>query len=316
MPDLWLLTASFVASVVCAAGACFVVLWPGTRSRGLEKVSESLRGVCGFTAGVLAGLAVQGICPAFPPTTALDRWLLIALPMLLLADVVAAQAPLVRGHGLLLRVLAAVAAVPGILFGSVHLQAAPEWSLLPGLTLGGLLITVFACALVAVVATLAETSSGISVVSRAALCVLTLQVAGLTVMLGGWIRGGALALPFAGSCGGMLLTGAVLSRATAVAVTIRWACLSLCGVVLLGHFFGRLTLFQGLLLLLAAVIPPQLPSLQCLRSGRRHSIAVCLLTLLILAAVLVPALAAFAERMRPLLSGMVLERISELIQRG
>lgn len=313
MPDLWLLTASFVASAVCAAGACLVMLCTGSRSSGLVKGSESLWAGCGFALGVLAGLAVQGIRPAFPPTTALDRWLLIALPVLLLSDVVASNAPPIRRSGLLLRVLAVVVAVPIILFGSVHLQAAPEWSLLPGLTLGGLLITVCACALTAFVATLAEISSGISVVPRATLCVLTLQVAGLTVMLGGWVRGGAMALPCAGSCAGLLLTGVALSRETPVAVTIRWACLSLCGVVLLGYFFGRLTLLQAVLLLLAAVIPPPMPGL---RSARRRSVCRCLLTLLILAAVLVPALVAFAERMRPLMSGTALKQILELIQRG
>jgi hypothetical protein len=312
MPDLWLLMASFVASAVCAAGACFVMLCSGSRLSGPAKVSESSRAVCGFASGVLAGLAVQGLRPAFPPTTALDRWLLIALPVLLLADIVASNSPPIRRSGLMARGLAAAAAVPIILFGSVHLQAAPEWSLLPGLTSGGLLITVCTCALTALVATLACIPSEISAVPRATLCVLTLQVAGLTVMLGGWVRGGAMALPFAGSCAGMLLTGVAMSQVTVVAATIRWTCLSLCGVVLLGHFFGRLTWLQAVLLLFAAVIPP-LPGL-C--SSRGRGIFCSLLTLLILAAVLVPALAAFAERMRPLMSGMVLEQMPEVIQPG
>ena len=312
MPDLWLLTASFVASAVCAAGACFVMLCSGSRLSGPAKVSESSRAVCGFASGVLAGLAVQGIRPAFPPTTALDRWLLIALPVLLLADIVASNGPPNRRSGLIVRGLAAAVAVPIILFGSVHLQAAPAWLLLPGLTAGGLLITVCACALTVLVATLASISSEISAVPRATLCLLTLQVAGFTVMLGGWVRGGAMALPFAGSCAGMLLTGFALSQVTVVAVMIRWTCLSLSGVVLLGHFFGRLTWLQAVLLLFAAVIPP-LPGL-C--SARRRGTFCYLLTLLILAAVLIPALAAFAERMRPLMSGMVLERIPKLNQPG
>jgi len=132
------------------------------------------------------------------------------------------------------------------------------------------------------------------------------------VMLGGWVRGGAMALPFAGSCAGMLLTGFALSQVTVVAVMIRWTCLSLSGVVLLGHFFGRLTWLQAVLLLFAAVIPP-LPGL-C--SARRRGTFCYLLTLLILAAVLMPALTAFAERMRPLMSGMVLERIPKFNQPG
>lgn len=286
----------------------------GRRTSGAATVSGALRAVCGFALGVLAGLAVQGIRPAVPPMTALDRWLLVAMPVLLLAEGMASNAPPSSRGGLPLRGLAAAASAPIILFGSVHLQSAPEWSLLPGLTVGGLLMTVSACALMAMVSTLACISSGISVVPRATLCVLTLQVAGLTVMLGGWVRGGAMALPLAGSCAGMLLTGVALSWVTVVEVTLRWACLSLCGVVLLGHFFGRLSLLQAVLLLLAAVLPPLVPPLPGLRSVRRRGIVGGLLTLLILAAVIVPAFAAFADRMRPLLSEFDLKQIPERIQ--
>lgn len=73
-------------------------------------------------------------------------------------------------------------------------------------------------------------------------------------------------------------------------------------MVLLGHFFGRLSLLQSGLLIFGAVLPPLVPLPNGLKSGRIRLVVCCLLTLVTLATVLVPAVADFFVRMRPLLS--------------
>ncbi|MEY3173512.1 MAG: hypothetical protein RLZZ436_1426 [Planctomycetota bacterium] len=301
MPDLWLLTSSFFASAICAAAACFAALPRSGRTGSGTGAGPQLAAVGGFAVGVLAGMATQGIAPALPPASGLDRWLLIAIPLLLVVDA-ACFAALFRQQTRLLRLAAAATAAPVILFGSVHLQVTPELTLLPGLTLGGLLTVMAACGTLAAVTMLADRGSEVSMVWRASGSLLVLQAAGMTVMLGGWIRGGAAALPFSGSCAGILLCGLTLRQPATAAVINRWACWSLSGVVLLGHFFGRLSLLQSGLLIFGAVLPPLVPLPNGLKSGRIRLVVCCLLTLVTLATVLVPAVVDFFVRMRPLLS--------------
>jgi hypothetical protein len=136
----------------------------------------------------------------------------------------------------------------------------------------------------------------------AALVILTLQVAAATVMPGGWIRGGAAALPFAGSGPGVLLVLTGLRKSPAAVLVSRWEVWSLCGVVLLGHFFGRLSVLQSLLLLAAPVSASGLLLPKRQVAVRFRAMSRCLFTGLLLALVLIPAIVEFLQRMRPLLS--------------
>ncbi|MFM7058844.1 MAG: hypothetical protein ACKO2P_18185 [Planctomycetota bacterium] len=305
MPDLWLLTYSFAAAAVCASAACIVVLLPLHAKPPDAASVPHFRVLCSFLVGGLAGLSVQGAIPAVPPVTGLDRWLLIGLPWLLIADV--AGSFLRRWQpARYLRSSAALIVAPVILHGSVHLEAAPALRVLSELTVGGLLTVTIAACVMLVMTTLADRprhhSANLVPMLHAGLAVLTLQVAAATVMLGGWIRGGAAALPVAGSCIGLLTAAGVSRRPLVAALVYRWSIWSLCGVVLLGHFFGRLGLVQSTLLLSAAAIPELVPLPQKPGTNATHTFAACLLTLLLLALVLIPAICTFMDRMSPLLA--------------
>lgn len=301
MPDLWLLTYSFIAAAVCAAVGCIATCLRGHSPNRVRASGLHLQVLCGFVVGIVAGLAVQGVVPAVPPVTGLDRWLLIGFPLLLSADAFGARWLSIPSSRLL-RLSAAAMAAPIILYGSIHFEAVPAVPLLPGLTAGGLFTVIAAGCLLVTMTALNDHSATEPPLLAAAFVVLTLQVAAATVMLGGWIRGGAAALPLAGSCTGILLASPGLRNRLAAVLVIRWGVWSLCGVVLLGHFFGRLSVLQSLLLLAAAVTGPLL-TLPTRRIAVRFRATIrCILTLLLLALVLIPAILQFLARMKPLLS--------------
>jgi len=255
-------------------------------------------------------MGVQGIVPAVPPVSGLDRWLLLALPLLLAAEFAGSRCRSASFRRLL-RLAAVAVAVQVILYGSIHFRAAPAVQLLPGLTLGGLVTVMAAGGVMAAVTELCDGSAGAATSVQAILVILTLQAGAATVMLGGWISGGAAALPLAGSCLGMVIASLGLRSPLAVGLVIRWGVRSLCGVVLLGHFFGRLTFLQSLMLLSAAVTTLCLPLPKRRVSARLHVRVRCVLGVLLLALVLIPAIAQFIERMRPLLSAAPVIRSNE-----
>ncbi|MGV2336216.1 MAG UNVERIFIED_CONTAM: hypothetical protein LVR18_19625 [Planctomycetaceae bacterium] len=301
MPDIWLLTYSFTAAAVWIALASIVGCSRGHSSATGPASAPHLRLLCGFVIGILAGLAVQGVVPALPPVSGLDRWLLIGLPLLLCADATGARW-LTVSSAARLRLTAALVVAPVILYGSVHVEAAPTVRLFPGLTAGGMFFLIAAGSVLVTMTALTERFASGASLFDAALVILTLQVAAATVMLGGWIRGGAAALPFAGSGLGVLLILTGLRKSPAAVLVSRWGVWSLCGVVLLGHFFGRLSVLQSLLLLAAPVSASGLPLPRRLVAVRFRAIFRCLFTGLLLALVLIPAIVEFLQRMRPLLS--------------
>ncbi len=301
MPDLWQLTMSYAAAAICAAAACLAVLSRGRPQAPEAAPAAHFRGAGSFVLGSLAGLTVQGVMPAVPPVSGLDRWLLIALPFLLAVDAGASLLLNARAERLL-RLAAAAAVAPVILWGSIHFEVAPELRILPQLTLGGLLtVSTAACVLIMMTAQTHRPCDAHPVL-RAGLVILTLQSAAAAVMLGGWIRGGTAALPLAGSGLGILFASLVLQQPLAAAAVIRWSVWSLCGVLLTGHFFGRLSLLQSALLCTAASVPLLVPLPAKSAAKTLRTTIICLLTLLLLVLVLVPAVIAFLSRMQPLLA--------------
>ncbi len=306
MPDVWLLTTSFVTAMLSAGVFCLLAYRRGTAPDGSGTAAVQLRPLFSLSCGVMAGMAVQGILPAFPLVSALDRWLAIGLPMLMLADVAGCflhQQLAVRW----IKVVAAVAVAPVILYGSVHLQVMPDASAQSGSSSFGLLPLAAAGGVLLLLTLLADSSAAKPDLQRTAagiysgLILLTVQVTAVVVMLGGWIGCGAAALPVTGAGTGLLLAGLLLRQHAAVTVVIRWASRSLGGIIVLGHYFGRLTVAQAALILAAAVIP-----LLVLRSGRglqsRGLWVSAVLTLLFLSLVLLPAILEFQRRMAVLLS--------------
>lgn len=308
MPDLWLLTASFVTAMLTAGLVCLATLPRAGRSVSGHRsaVRPQLAALSGLASGVLSGMAMQGIVPALPLVSGLDRWLAIGLPLLLLADVVCCCWSLQKFISWP-RYLAAAAIAIVILFGSVHLQVESDAGLWAGSPAAVVLTVVLSGILMMLLTGLAVRDRDASELNqlaagvRTGLALCALQTAAVVVMLGGWIGCGAAALPLTGACGGVLLIGLAARQRSLVDVASHWVCWSLGGVILLGHFFGRLTIPQAGMILVAAAIP--LVAIRGNQSVRVRVLVVwALVAVVLFLSVLIPAVLEFQRRMSVLLS--------------
>ena len=308
MPDLWLLTFSFGGAMLCAVVVCAAVL-PRNSVAPLESSSiPSLqrRVLLGLIIGIPVGLVMQGLVPAWPPVSALDRWLLIGLPLLIVTEL-ACSTQLLYAWGGWLRLAASVMLVPVVLFGSVHLQVQSE-GVLFGLTANGLVAVIKAMIVTAALNAFSQrVSNGESWnhgrgILIACTSLLTLQITANVVMLGGWVGGGASVLPLTGVLTGMLLVAVMWRNSSAIQSTIRWANWALAVTLLLGYYFGRLTAPQSVLLMGAVLVPGLLVSGSKNGGSRRRCGLALFACILLLAVVLIPSVLEFQKRMSILLS--------------
>jgi hypothetical protein len=306
MPNLLLLTLSFVAAAVFSAVFGGLLHRLPLRRSGVEAAAEpgdsSPPTVLVLGIGFFAGLAVQRSVPDIPPANGLDRFLTLILPALLAAEFLGACGG-IRGRCLaVLRILSCVVIPAVILFDSIHLRSPPNWLLVPGLTGGGGLVLVCCSLLTALFDHFVQRRLVDSPGVLAVACLMSLQSAGIAVMLGGWIRGGAAALPLAGACSGVCLVGALLDQQSVLRAAARVASWSLLNMLLLGHFFGRLSLLDTACLASAVLLPPCVPVPLVLRTRNRKAAFQLGLTATALAILLWLWWRTFALKMQPLLA--------------
>ena len=148
--------------------------------------------VTGLGLGLAVGCGILSLIPAWPPASALDRFLSMVVPASLGIELLAG---IRRVPAWLLRCLriCLITTIPVILLhGSVYLSGAdtewPLWRTYTAMALCSALLT----GIWALLALLSRRSPGVSI--SFAVC-LTTQCAGATVMMAGYIKGGAVALP-------------------------------------------------------------------------------------------------------------------------
>ena len=227
-----------------------------------EPVLAAVAVIVAFVWGVVAGLFLLRALPSLPPTTGLDRFLIILLPVALAIEVEAA-ANCLGGFWLTAeRGCVALVAVPVLLHGSVWLEG------------GGPALAILAAALF-----LWASWEGITGEVRASddrivavVTVLALVVAGLSIAMAGWLKGGLVALPLAGALagavaaewGGSRAAGGSLGRdggghaPSGLPGLTAAGLVALFGLVVVGRCFGRLSSAAALLILLVpllAVVP-------------------------------------------------------------
>ena len=245
-------------------GAFAVAAALGAFGAGISRREPALAAVAvivAFVWGVVAGLVLLRALPSLPPTTALDRFLVILLPVALAIEAEAA-ANWLGGFWLTAeRGCVALLAVPVLLHGSVWLAG------------GAPAVVILAAALF-----LWASWEGISGEVRtsddrvvAVVTGLALIVAGLSIAMAGWLKGGLVALPLAGALAGALAAERIAARGRPES-SDAWpgqapsglpgltaaGLVALFGLVVVGRCFGRLGSASALLVLLApllAVIP-------------------------------------------------------------
>ncbi|APZ92944.1 hypothetical protein [Fuerstiella marisgermanici] len=206
--------------------------------------------------GLTVGYFVLSLQPALPPVNALDRLLAIIFPAALSVELVAGFQKTPQWAAWLLRMVL-VAMIPRILLhGSVYLSGSDGW--LPW----QVVTTLGVCSLLLAVvwsqlAVLSTRAAGVSL--PVALC-MAIQSAAVTVMLAGYINGGAAALPLVAT---LLATTAAIwlvSMRSTSAVHVYCPAILGIGVVglfsllFVGRFFGRLSTPVAITILVAPLL--------------------------------------------------------------
>lgn len=250
LPYLKAMEAAAIVSAMC------VLAMVGVRRRASTAWLNSAC-VLGMGLGLAVGCYALPLRLTWPPVNGLDRFLTLVVPAALGIEWIAGFQRVPRRVAWFLR-LSLAATIPRILLhGSVYLSGSgndrTEWRVGTALAVCGALLA----GVWVLLSWLSQRSPGVSI--PLALC-LTIQCAGLTVMMAGYIKGGAAAFLLAATLvattiGGRLITkrfGAPANFGTPAIVGT--GVVGLFGVLFIGRFFGRLSTGCALVMLLAPLL--------------------------------------------------------------
>ncbi len=238
-------------STAAAVSMLLIVTLAWVRRRGFRYLSQPMAEVLALLGGMLAGSLILRLPFVWPPTTALQRLMMLVVPLATALELAAAWPKVPRRLVWTLRCLLSIAVVRCELHGSVYLggsSAAWSWWL-AAVVLSG-------CSLVGIAVWLSlvwltRRSPGVSLplsVAQAQLC------AGLTIMLTGYLRGGEAALPLFASLAGVAVAGVFLTPGSNGEAVIGIGVVNLGALLLIGHFFGGLSAAQSVVIFCAPLL--------------------------------------------------------------
>ncbi|WP_442505640.1 hypothetical protein SH528x_004437 [Novipirellula sp. SH528] len=253
MPEPLLYVKSFAVALIASALFELVI----TKRHGAATTSLNLISTPAIGVGMAIGFMVMKLQWAWPPGSALDRFLTIILPAAICIQWIAAARRTPLWLTWLMRICL-VAAVPRILMHqSVYLNESGEWTLwqtyLAMIICSGLfgVVWLLMCRLSK------RSSEAVSI--PLSLC-LSIQSAGVCVMLAGYIKGGAVAIPITAAVLGTAIAAGVMRKRGEVNIAfhsdalIGIAVVMLFSVLFFGHFFGRLTITNALAMMIAPTL--------------------------------------------------------------
>lgn len=243
-----LLQAVIVAAVIA-------VLVPIACDRFDRRATLGLR-ACGWPLGVgcgaIAGMWILGVQLSGRFASDQERLAFIVLPLVTLVETLISAVRATRWWAVLLRGFVGLSVCAILLYGSVYLAGGPSaghhgWRAIDTALMLGSVGAVMTAAL------LALADKGPRSTGPAQLCCLGLATAaaGLTTMLSGYLTGGQLALPIAAVM--MVACGMSFGRPISPAVS-SVGFVGLAGIVIIGHFFGSLTVVHAIVLSAAPFI--------------------------------------------------------------
>jgi geranylgeranyl transferase type-2 subunit beta len=243
MPDP---IACLLAVLAAAAASAVGVLALGLPRPPASGSRINRASAVGILAGLVAGYAVLQFEPAWPPASAVDRFLTIVLPATICVELAATLPHLPHWPAALLRIGLALATSRILLHGSVYLKGA-LWQFVVTLTLAGALLA----AVWGLLLWFNRRAAGVSIplaLSESLLC------GGLAVMLNGYIAGGEAALPPAAALAGTALFLAAIGQRESATATIGLGVVTLFALLFIGRFFGALPTWQALSVFLAPLL--------------------------------------------------------------
>jgi hypothetical protein len=204
--------------------------------------------VIGLAFGVALGLFALQLSVAWPPANALDRFVTIVLPAAFVVEIVAASGQVsFRAWQALLRLALIGNSGWILLFGSVYLR----WDQNGGQNWQWIVLILVTAALLIIVWLLMtrlmdRARDGSIPISIA----MTACFAGLLVMMAGYLKGGAAAFPLASALVGVAAASYRL-QLVELTGTIFIGIVGLFGILFIGRFFGGLTNWTAVVVLLA-----------------------------------------------------------------
>jgi len=293
MPDPLVYLQAFV---IVASASALVALALGWRLRLPNPMLVDGIGVTSIAIGQAVGIYWLRLPIGWPPASALDRYLVVVLPAVMAVELIAAFPKFPTRGVLALRLMLAASIARVLLHDSVYLEEWAAWQTF---------VALVSCAALVVgvwlsLARLAERSPGISLPLAIALAI---QGAGVSIMLAGYIRGGAAAMVTTAALLGTTLACARGAKRMPQTTLVAFGVVSLCSLLIIGVFFGRLPVASALALLMS----PALCWLTEFGGCRNRSVFVVGIIRLTIVAVVVIMVVLVAQRkfereFRPLLS--------------
>jgi hypothetical protein len=271
MPDPIALARVMGIAAVIAAACVLLCGWPWRSPRPGRTAAGWVLGVA---AAVYTGCILFDVRLRWPPLEALQRFLILLLPATVLVELLGAAPRLPRRLIGLMRLLLAAAAPWVLLYGSKYLvdpspeQAGRTLGLAGGWVLGSddspsavdlrklfdALLALSSCALVLVWSLLATLHRRTGTRALPLALAGTCLGAGATIMYSGDLSDGQIGLPLGAALAGAALASLLLRAEDGPRGSLGIALISLFSLLVIGHFFGQLTIGHALLLLFAPVL--------------------------------------------------------------
>jgi len=266
--------------------------------------------VVGIGVGLTIGYALLSLNLSWPPTSGLDRLLTIVVPVTLGIELIVGFGRVPRAVAWVLRVGLSLAIPRILLHNSVYLSGAGDWTLWQtSITIVGsgvLLALVWS-----LLCCLSQRSGGISI--PFAIC-LAIQCAGISVMLAGYIKGGAAAIPLVAALMGASLAVRAFTKYASgpvdvhspekfvVPAIVSVGVVGLFSLLFIGRFFGEISTVPVLAILTTPLLC-WLSEISQVRNRKPWFVAAFRLILVAipLVVVLVAAKQEFDREMAPLL---------------
>ncbi|MEZ6130391.1 MAG: hypothetical protein R3C59_17035 [Planctomycetaceae bacterium] len=258
MPDPLLYLKSMTAAAIVSAVVMMAMVAAGRAAQNAWRNSAC---VIAVGTGLAIAFRVQSMWPTWPPVSALDRLVLIVLPIVLSLELLAGFRAITDRTAWSLRIVLAVVTPRILLHGSVYLDGSDvNWTM----ARIGVAMAISAVLLVLtwrLLVLLSLRSEGPSIPFALA---ITLLCGGASIMLAGYIKGGAAAFPFAATLSGVAVTLSISrwrrptvdggNTGCGGTALIGIGLVTLFSLLFIGRFFGRLSTVDGLVLLLTPLL--------------------------------------------------------------
>jgi hypothetical protein len=266
MPDPLLYLKSMADAAIASAMVVLVILFLGRWATRKWRITPSLGSfiihlacILGIGVGLAIGYAALSLELNWPPTSGLDRLLTLVLPVALVIEFISGIPCVPRYVTWVLRIVLAAMIPRVLLHGSVYLSELSGWTALQ------FTVTLGACSMLlagvwGLLLRLASRSPGLSIPSSVCLALLCTAA---TVMMAGYLKGGASALPLVST---LMVTMIALLLATRRFDQRRQdfkptqldsngilgiGVVGLFGLLFIGRFFGEISSGDALIIFLA-----------------------------------------------------------------